>query len=185
MKSRVSGSLDGTINRAVGRQVAGPVDFLARYEGRVVKQSADGKTVDVQLDIDTGDGSGIPSPSVVELRHGIPGATVFVQAGARVLVGWVGGDQRQPFAELWRDGAHTTKLVLSADDIYLVAETGSEPAALGQTLKTFLDSLRTWATSHTHVVAGVQAGAGSITSATGLPVPPTVPDVRAGHTHVK
>lgn len=65
---------------------------------------------------------------------------------------------------------------------YVGDEAGAEPIALGQTLKTFLDSLKTWIDSHTHL--GGTGGGGL----TGVPSPllsPSVPDVRAAKGRVK
>lgn len=111
---------------SVGQHVAGPVDYLAVYEGRVVKQSSDGATVDVQLDVLRGQtGDAIASPSTVRIRHGLPGATVKV-SDARVLVGWIGGDPNRPYVAQWRDGATVTSILIEALLLTLGGESGAE-----------------------------------------------------------
>jgi hypothetical protein len=41
----------------------------------------------------------------VPIRHGLPGVTVKVKQGARLLLGFEAGDPRRPYASLWEPGA--------------------------------------------------------------------------------
>lgn len=109
--SRGVEALVSIVRSALGHLVAGPVDLLALYPGRVVAQSADKTRVDVQLDTDR-----IPSPSNIPLRLGIPGASVTLNlaGNVRVLVGWEGGDSTKPYAQLFEPSAATLNLNLSA-----------------------------------------------------------------------
>ena len=49
-----------------------------------------------------------------------------------------------------------------------------EPTTLAATLATFLDALVLWANTHTHAFAGPSG-----TTATGLPTPPSRPNIAA------
>lgn len=84
------------------------IDFVARdrlylrtFECTVERQADDG-TLDLVPDDErirgTGGLQGVP------IYHGLPGVTVTVVQGARVLLQFVGGDPSKPFASLWRSG---------------------------------------------------------------------------------
>src|SRR5687768_14168002 len=108
------------------------LDPLALYPARVVTQHEDG-TCDVKPDGRRwGEGLGR-----VAIRHGLPGVTVKVKQGARVLLGFEahtdenGADVRRPYLALWEPGSldtltveATTKLVLKAPST-VVAQTES------------------------------------------------------------
>jgi hypothetical protein len=108
------------------------VDYYALYPAKVISQGASG-ALDVQPE-DTR----LPPMSSVPLRLGLPGCKATVQPGARVLVGFEGGDPRRPVATVW-DTAVVVKLQLGGD--------GGEPAVLGTTLQGFLTSLNVWLTA--------------------------------------
>lgn len=76
-----------------------------------------------------------------------------------------------------------TLKVASGRVCYIGDEDGAEPIPLGQTLHTFLTSLRSWLSGHVHT----SAAAGSPTSPpTALPTPlPTLPDTRSTKGKVK
>lgn len=79
-------------------RILGPrLDYLARYPARVVSQRADG-TLDL-----VPDDARVPSCAGVPYRS-LPGVALSVPAGARVLLGYAGGDPARPFAELWEPG---------------------------------------------------------------------------------
>lgn len=88
--------------------------------------------------------------------------------------------------EIRIEQAGTGNIVLKVADghlCYVGDETGAEPIALGQTLKDFLDSLRSWISTHTHAYA---PGTGTpVPTDAPLPAPPAVPDVRAAKGRVK
>jgi hypothetical protein len=79
------------INLFIGRKAVKTVDACALYWGVIVKAS--GNKVDVRLDTDQ-----IASPSNVPLYLGLPGSSVTLQGGERVLVGFRNGDPTQPYA---------------------------------------------------------------------------------------
>ena len=87
---RLKGSLEAFVRIVLTR-----IDALAWYPAKVVTQHAD-QTLDVKPDEKR-----LPSMSHVPLRYALPGLSVKVQGGARVLVGFEGGDLRHPIATLW------------------------------------------------------------------------------------
>ena len=75
------------------------LDYLARYEARVVAQSP----ADDTLELSPVD-ERIPGLSGVPLRVPAPGMRVLLSPGARVLLGWDGADPSKPFAESFVSG---------------------------------------------------------------------------------
>jgi hypothetical protein len=123
----------------VERLVLPRLDPLALYPARVVSQQDDG-SLDVKPD-DTRWGPGL---SRVPIRHGLPGVNVRVRQGARVLVGFEGGDITRPFASLWEPGSLDTltieasvKLLLKAPSVVAAeVEGNARPVArLGDLVK--------------------------------------------------
>jgi hypothetical protein len=74
--------------------------YLRAYECTVERQAADG-SLDLLPDDERIRGTGL---SGVPIYHGLPGVTVTVTPGARVLLQFVSGDPQRPFASLWRSG---------------------------------------------------------------------------------
>ena len=77
--------------------------FLGLYMAEVVRQAADG-TLDLMPDDDRLRSQGLQS---VPIRHGLPGVTVEVPNGERVLLGFDAGDPSKPYAALWHEGQVT------------------------------------------------------------------------------
>lgn len=107
--------------RAIVEAITGPrLDRLALYPCRVVSQSSDLRTLDLQPD-----NARVPPCAGVPILHGLPGITVTVPTGARVLLGYAGGDPAQPYAALWEAGDVTlvsvnggsTKVALDGGDV--------------------------------------------------------------------
>ena len=73
------------------------VDRYARFRARVVKQS--GNRFDVAPDSPY-----LPSFSNVPVRLGLPAASVSVNPGAYVLIGFMGGDPQQPYVASFEGG---------------------------------------------------------------------------------
>lgn len=71
------------------------IDYCALYPAKVNAQNADG-TLEV-----TPEAAKIPKLSKVPLRLGLPGVTVKVSSGARVLLGFENGNSTKPFGALW------------------------------------------------------------------------------------
>lgn len=130
-------AVDAVVARAMRR-----IDRLALYPARVVSQSAAG-LLDLQPD-----DARVPSCQGVPIRHGLPGVTVTVAAGQRVLLGYEGGDPALPYAALWAAGAvtaikingATTKAAREGDDVTRTA------------------ALATWMTQVTGYINGVSPG---------------------------
>jgi hypothetical protein len=89
------------------------IDYLALYPSRVVSQNGDG-TLELQPDDPR-----LPGLSNVPVRLGIPGTTVEVQAGARVLLGFEAGDPARPVATLWEGGPLAKLTVVAASELHL------------------------------------------------------------------
>ena len=90
------------------------IDYLAMYPCKVVGQNADLRLECIPDNTKLG-----PSIGPLPMRLGIPGATVKVKAGSRVLVGFENGDPRKPYAALW-DTAALDELDLAAATAFKV-----------------------------------------------------------------
>lgn len=115
----------------VNRLVLPRLDPLAFYSARVVRQNEDG-TLELKPD-EKRFGDGL---SAVPIRHGLPGVSVRVKSGARILLGFDGGDVRRPFAALWEPGSlesltieAETKVVVIAPSVVLGDEDKAAPVA--------------------------------------------------------
>lgn len=75
--------------------------YLRSFECTVEIDHGD-NTLDLLPDDARVRGTGL---SRVPIRHGLPGVTVRVATGSRVLLGFVEGDPRKPFASLWQPGS--------------------------------------------------------------------------------
>jgi hypothetical protein len=89
------------------------IDYLALYPSKVVGQNGDG-TLELQPD-----DARLPGLSNVPVRLGIPGTTVEVQAGARVLLGFEAGDPARPVATLWEGGPLVKVTVVASGELVL------------------------------------------------------------------
>lgn len=95
------------------RSVLSNVDYLAMYPCVIVAQNADGT-----LELKPDDARLPPGFSKVPLRLGIPGCSVTVAAGSRVMIGWNNGVRSKPFAALF-ESSTVTQLKLNATSIVL------------------------------------------------------------------
>lgn len=116
-------------------------DYHAQYVARVVSQSADG-TLSVVPDNDK-----MPPMTEVPIRYGVPGISAKVESGARVLIGFEGGDRRRPIATVWESAAltelrivSTTKVVLDCPDVCLGDESGAPIARVGDPIDVVFDA---------------------------------------------
>lgn len=115
MFDRIYSALRKLVDDATAR-----MDYHALYPCDVVKQNAD-KTLELQPD-----NPRIPPMSKVPIRLGIPGATVTIEEGARVLLGFAGGDPNRPIASLW-ESSTITVLTINGGSVPL-AKIGSTTA---------------------------------------------------------
>jgi hypothetical protein len=141
-----------TTFRALMRAAFPRIDYYATYLGKVVAWKGDAQVVDV-----TPSDPRLPGMARVPFFHGLPGIAVDVDPGTSVGITWLNGDPSQPVAFLWGGGEHVKQLVLKADQIVLGGD-GAEPAAKGQTLQGYLDSLADALSKHAHPVSGAVAG---------------------------
>jgi len=139
--------------RSIVETVVGPrLDRLALYPCTVVAQRADG-TLDLQPD-----SARVPACAGVAIRHGLPGVTVTVPTGGRVLLGYAGGDPAQPFAALWEPGTVTAVKINGA----------STKAARDGEAVTSSSSMAAWITS----VSTLLNTPGPVVGAPGTVTPP-------------
>jgi hypothetical protein len=114
----------------------------------VVSQA--GMTVDVKMDDPR-----MPGMSALPIQVGIPGATVSLAPGARMLVAFENGDPAKPIALSWDAGAHALRLSLPADLVELGGQ-GLNPATTGVVNGEAIDSfsgLQMWMLGNaSHVV---------------------------------
>jgi hypothetical protein len=110
-----TGSGEGDrLTRAVGaivRHLTAHLDYFALYPSKLVSQNSD-RTLELKPDDNR-----LPGLSKVPIRFGIPGVTVKVASGARVLLGFEGGDPGAPVATLWESGSVTELTIDATSDI--------------------------------------------------------------------
>lgn len=110
------------------------------YRGVVVAQS--GQTVDLKVDDPR-----LPGMSALPIQVGLPGATVEMAAGARMLVAFENGDPSKPIALLWA-GAQARRISLPADLLELGGEGLAEAVIKGNSYqlaeKLFLEALKVY-----------------------------------------
>lgn len=117
--------LRGSLERLI-RWVTRDSLFLGQYTAQVVTQNADG-TLDLLPDDARLRAQGLQS---VPIRHGLPGVTVKVPPGERVLLGFDNGDARQPYAALWHEGQVLEVQIGGAVPVAMSTQTDANFAAL-------------------------------------------------------
>lgn len=91
-RARGRGALEALVRRMLA-----PMLYFGRYVATVVKQ--DGDLLEV-----VPDDPRIPGLTKVPIRYPLPGMSVTVRTGARVLISFEAGNPAKPFAELWESG---------------------------------------------------------------------------------
>jgi hypothetical protein len=160
----VDGEEQGTlpsIAKIVHNTVA-HIDYFTLYDAKVVSQSADLTTVDVQ----PGD-TRLPGMSKVPLRPGLAGMSVQVTPGGFIRIGWDRGNPSMPYAALWQGGETPIKVILKGVTVYIGDESGANP------LPTKADF-----DAHTHLAGTLANGGGPVTGVTGAPVAPATGTIR-------
>ncbi len=114
----------------VERLVLPRLDPLARYPATVASQNEDGS-----LDVRPDDPRFGPGLTRVPVRHGIPGVSVRVRSGARVMLAFEGGDTSRPYVPEFEGGLESItikalgKVVVEAPEVFLADEEGAQPLA--------------------------------------------------------
>jgi hypothetical protein len=142
------------------------IDYFALYPSIVRAQNADGT-----LELEPED-SRLAQVPHVPIRLGLPGVTVKVAKGAKVLLGFTRGDPSQPVATLWEAHSLTeititasVKVVVAAPDVRLGGPAALQPFVLGTAYTTAESTmLATLATALTNLAATVPTppGAGAM-----------------------
>ncbi len=120
---------------AIIKQETAHIDYFTLYDAKIVAQSADNTTVDIQ----PGDPR-LPGMSKVPLRLGIPGATVQVTPGGFIRLGWDRGNPSMPYAALWQGGETPVKTIIKGTTVYVGDETGAQFIAMSNKVKAWLDA---------------------------------------------
>jgi hypothetical protein len=154
-----------SVVRSIVRGLMPETDYLALHPCIVIKQDADGT---LQLKPDS---SRVPALAGVALRTFAPEVDVRVEKGARVLLGFAGGQADAPYACLWGTGSLTTVTVGSGSSDF-VALAGKVLAEL-QSLQSWASTLTAWLVAHGH--SGVTTGPGVSGPAAGTPSAPSAP----------
>lgn len=95
--SRVAEDLAAIIDQRTGTKI----DYSRLYPSRVVRQAGDG-SLEIIPDATNLRGNGLTG---VPLRIGVPGLSVRVPPGGRVLLFFENGDPKHPACGLWPDGS--------------------------------------------------------------------------------
>ncbi len=141
MRTSIWTDIDGNergIREAIGaivRQELAGIDYFTLYDAKIVAQSADGTTVDIQ----PGDPR-LPGMSKVPLRPGVPGVTVQVAPGGFIRLGWDRGNPSMPYCALWQGGETPVKTVIKGTTVYIGDETGAQFIAMSNKVKAWFDA---------------------------------------------
>jgi hypothetical protein len=102
------------------RWVMRDVTYLGTYPATVMGQA--GEMCDVRPDDPkVGGPSGL---SGIPIRHGIPGVSIMVPPGSRVLLAFENGDPSKPYVALWEKG--TVLTLVFADGTMPLARVGDQ-----------------------------------------------------------
>lgn len=93
-------TLRSSLDAFLGR-IRSKIDYSRLYDCRVAAQNPD-KTLQLVPDSPVMKGKGLDK---VPIKHGLPGCEVTVKPGAKVKLGFDGGDPSSPFAGLWETNA--------------------------------------------------------------------------------
>ncbi len=122
------------IENLVGRQV----DYTKLYPSVVTAQNADG-TLQLIPDNKKVQGTGHNN---IKIRHGLPGVSVEVSAGARVRLGFENGKPSEPYASLWDTDAAFVTIHLgdssNTDFVALAQKTDDELTAVLGVMQNFI-----------------------------------------------
>lgn len=127
--SGLGAAVDAVVRRALRR-----VDYLARYPARVVGSHADGS-----LDVHPDDAR-VPAAQAVPYRS-LPGVTYTVPTGARVLLGYEGGDPSRPFVDLWEPTSSVTRITINGGSAKAARE--GDDVTKGAAMTTWMASVST------------------------------------------
>ena len=83
----------------------------------------------------------MPSLSAVPYYPGIPGAVHTVIAGARCLVGFVGGSEQSPYIAAWTSGTPTSLAFPVSSLLHLGATAGADFVALSTLVNGYLQAI--------------------------------------------
>lgn len=76
----------------------------------------------------------------------------------------------------WRSDGQMVLGLPNGEALFVGASTAALRLVIEDVLKPYLDAMKEWAETHTHLIPGALAGGPGITSNVALPAPPAVPD---------
>jgi hypothetical protein len=153
--------------------------YQRMYPARVVGQDAAGR-LDLVPDDERIRGTGTQA---VSIRHGLPGVSVEVPVGARVMLGFEEANPAKPYAALWEGVTPFT--LINVGDFHVEtggtsrAGTGAQFVALANLVLNELNAIKAAYDVHTH--AGVTAGP----AVTAVPVPLLTPPGSVASSNLK
>jgi len=98
----------------IDRRLA-PLDYLALYPAKIIAQNADGS-----LELRPDDAR-VPDLSSVPIRLGLPGVSVTVAPGSRVLIGFENGKPSAPVATIWDASTLKTITITASATVSVIA----------------------------------------------------------------
>lgn len=146
------------------------------YPARVVGQAPGGGRLDLLPDDERIRGVGTQG---VPIRHGLPGVSVEVPVGARVMLGFEEGNPAKPYAALWEGVTPFT--LINVGDFHVEtggtsrAGNGSQFVALANLVLNELNAIKTAYDTHVHTYnPGPLAAAPTLPPVSPLPPPGSV-----------
>lgn len=129
---RLKASLDAVVQLMQRR-----VDYFALYPAKVLANNSDG-TLELQPD-----DVRLPGLSRVPMRLGLPGVTVKVAPGSRVLLGFEAGSPSRPVATIWESSGLLEVTISAAAKVQL----GGAGPAQSPLLENFETCIKAWVTA--------------------------------------
>lgn len=111
---RVKSGLFKVIQKLLTMFIVNSIDHLASYQCKVISQNSDG-TLELRPD-----DSRLPPYSKVPIRYGVPKVSATVNAGARILLEFAGGNPQRPIATLWELDSISTLRIGSGMNLAIV-----------------------------------------------------------------
>ena len=151
---------------------AAAVDYTATYTARVAAYTADAGTPSGVVDVQFTDGIAaqkLVSINAVPLLPPWPGVSYVPTVGSTVIVGWLGGDERSPWAAGWLGQGGCSEVDMSVSTVLNLGATVGTLAIVVQpivtALTTVLTAVGTFATAVGVAVPGVAAAAVTLNTA--------------------
>lgn len=157
--------------QSLARQELTRVDFLGKYDAKVVKQSSDG----TKCDLEPADAR-IPKMRDVPIRNGVANTVCKVAPGTTLRLGWDSGNPQYPYCEAWQGGETIQEINFAQ---------GQKGAVRVDDTLTSSTALATWAGQVEGFINGLVPGTVLPLFAAGPGLPDQLGKVSQGSTKVK